>query len=123
MHAASLSAAETPFATAAAAASAARAAGAKEAAAADTTTDIATNAAQAHRRVETVEMNTRNARRAEEVETRATDDTEKSGPQENIAGASETAATLLKRAEGAERAFEEQKRQQAVRMVSTRHMY
>lgn len=125
LHAASLNAAETAFATATATARAARAdAEAKEAAAAVTAADIAANAAEVHQRLEAVEMNARkHARRADDAETRAAEDTEKSGPQENIAGVSETTATVLKRAEDAERAFHEQKRQQAVRIVSTRHMY
>lgn len=125
MHAASVNGAETAFATAIARETTSRAdAEAKEAAAAFTAANIATNAAEAPQRVEPVEMNTReHARRADEMETTAITSTEQTEPQENVSGVSEEAATLLKRAEDAERAVDEQKRQQALRMVSTRCMY
>lgn len=122
MHAASLNATETTFATATAAARAARAeAEAKEAAAAATAAGIATTAAEARQRVEAAEMNAReHTHRAGAMEKRAIAATEQTQPQENVSEVSVTAATLLARAEEAERAVDEQKRQQAVRMVRTR---
>lgn len=121
MHATSLNAAETANAIATAAARPARAsAGAKKAAATVTAADIAINAAEVRQKVGGVEMDAREyAGRADEMGTTAITAAEQNEPQENAAEVFATVATLMKRAQAAERVVDEQRRQQAVRMVST----